>query len=112
MGITLSAMLSQALLTDVQRACRAAVQRVAVDYALLGINVSSTNSGAYCRDARQVTEGVVQRLVEGVAERSETAVPNDSRWKSLRAFIVDGITFSMPDTRENQAEYPYGPAPE
>ena len=30
MGVTLWAMLSQALFTDVQRACRAAVQRVAV----------------------------------------------------------------------------------
>ena len=34
MGVTLWAMLSQALFTDVQRACRAAVQRVAVYYAL------------------------------------------------------------------------------
>ena len=46
MGVTLWAMLSQALFTDVQRACRAAVQRVAVYYALLGVEVSSTNTGA------------------------------------------------------------------
>ena len=41
MGVTLWAMLSQALCTGPQRACRAAVQRVAVYYALLGVNVSS-----------------------------------------------------------------------
>jgi hypothetical protein len=46
MGVTLWAMLSQALLTDVQRACRSAVQRVAVYYALLGVEVSSKNTGA------------------------------------------------------------------
>lgn len=46
MGVTLWAMLSQALFTDVQRACRAAVLRVAVYYALLGREVSSTNTGA------------------------------------------------------------------
>jgi hypothetical protein len=106
MGVTLWAMLSQALFTDVQRSCRAAVQRVAVYYALLGIDVSSTNTGAYCRARAKVTEGVVQRLTEGVAERCEAKVSGEMRWKGLRAFIVDGTTHSMPDTEENQAEYP------
>jgi len=44
MGVTLWAMLSQALFTDAQRSCRAAVQRVAVYYALMGREVSSTNT--------------------------------------------------------------------
>lgn len=68
-GVTLWAMLSQALFTDVQRSCRSAVQRVAVYYALLGREVSSTNTGAYCRARAKVTEGVVQRLAEGLADR-------------------------------------------
>lgn len=49
MGVTLWAMLLQALFTDVHRSCRAAVQRVAIYCALLGRAVSSTNTGAYCR---------------------------------------------------------------
>ena len=106
MGVTLWAMLSQALFTDVQRACRSAVQRVAVYYALLGVEVSSTNTGAYCRARAKVTEGVVRRLVEGVAERCEAAVPDEWRWKGLRVVKIDGSTFSMPDTEENQKEYP------
>ncbi len=106
MGVTLWAMLSQALFTDVQRACRSAVQRVAVYYALLGAEVSSTNTGAYCRARAKVTEGVVRRLVEGVAERCEAAVPDEWRWKSFRVVKIDGTTFSMPDTEENQEEYP------
>ena len=105
-GVTLWAMLSQALFTDVQRACRSAVQRVAVYYALLGVEVSSTNTGAYCRARAKVTEGVVRRLVEGVAERCEAAVPDEWRWKSFRVVKIDGTTFSMPDTEENQEEYP------
>jgi len=62
MGVSLWAMLSQELLTDVQRSCRSAVQRVAVYYALLGVDVSSKNTGAYCRARAKVTEGVVRRL--------------------------------------------------
>ena len=106
MGITLWAMLSQALFTGLQRSCRAAVQRVAIYYALLGVDISSTNTGAYCRARAKVTEGVVRCLTEGVAERCEATVPETWRWKGFRALVVDGSTFSMPDTKENQEEYP------
>ena len=105
-AVTLWAMLSQALFTDVQRACVAAVQRVAVSYALSGREVSSTNTGGYCRARAKVTEGVVRRLTEGVAVRCEVAVPDEWRWHGFRALVIDGTTISMPDTEENQAEYP------
>jgi len=106
MGVTLWAMLSQALFTDVQRSCRAAVQRVAVYYALSGGDVSSTNTGAYCRARAKIPEGVVQRLAEGVAERCEALIPAEELWMGFRTRVVDGTTFSMPDTKTNQAEYP------
>jgi hypothetical protein len=106
MGITLWAMLSQALFTDVQRACRAAVQRVAVYYALLGVKISSTNTGAYCRARAKVPEGVVERLTIEAAERCEAAIPEEWRWKGFRTLVVDGTTLSMPDTPENQEAYP------
>jgi hypothetical protein len=106
MGVTLWAMLSQALFTDVQRSCRAAVQRVCTHYSLLGVKVAVTNTGAYCRARAKVTEGAVRRLAEGVAERCERAVPDEWRWKGFRTRMIDGTTFSMPDTKENQAEYP------
>lgn len=105
MGITLWAMVSQALFTGPQRACRAAVQRVAVYYALLGVEVS-TNTGAYCRARAKVTEGVVQRLALGVAARCEAQVPQAWLWHGSRVFKVDGTTCSMPDTEANQAVYP------
>ena len=106
MGMTLWAMLSQALFTDVQRSCPAAVQRVAVCWAVLGREVSSTNTGAYCRARAKVTEGVVRRLTEGVAERCDAAVPDDWKWHGFRTLLIDGTTFSMPDTEASQAEYP------
>lgn len=106
MGVTLWAMLSQALFTDVQRACRSAVLRVAVYYALLGQKVSSTNTGAYCRARAKVTEGVVRHLAVGVAKRCEEEVPDGWLWNERRVLKVDGTTFSMPDTDENQEEYP------
>ena len=106
MGVTLWVMLSQALFTDVQRACRAAVQRVAVYYALLGMKISCTNTGAYCRARAKVPEGVLKRLAVSLADRCEESVPDEWRWNGFRVLVVDGSTFSMPDTQENQAEYP------
>jgi hypothetical protein len=88
MGVTLWAMLSQALFTDVLRSCRAAVQRVAVYYALSGVEVSSTNTGAYCRARAKIPEGVVKRLTEGVAERCEAHLPVEELWMGLRAYVA------------------------
>lgn len=105
-AVTLWAMLSQALLTGVHRSCRAAVVRVAIYYAAVERIVSGTNTGAYCRARDKVTEGVVRRLAEGVASRAEAAVPEEWRWLGRTVHMVDGSTMSMPDTEENQAEYP------
>jgi hypothetical protein len=41
-----------------------------------------------------------------VAERCEATIPAEWRWKGLCLRVVDGTTFSKPDTEENQAEYP------
>lgn len=105
-AVTLWAMISQALHTGLQRSCLAAVQRVAIYFALLDRTVSSTNTGAYCRARAKVPEGVVQRLAEGVALRCEEAAPAEWKWHGLRTMTIDGTTHSMPDTTENQAEYP------
>jgi len=104
--VTLWAMLSQMLFTAEQRSCVAAVVRVAAFYALLGREVCSTNTGAYCRARAKVSEGVVRRLTLQVARDCEAQVPAAWRWKGRNVRLVDGTTFSMPDTAENQAEYP------
>lgn len=105
-AITLWAMLSQMLLTGEERSCRAAVVRVAAFHAMLGRAICDTNTGAYCRARSKVTEGVTRRLTQQIARNCEAQVPNEWRWKGRNVKLVDGTTFSMPDTPENQAEYP------
>ena len=105
-GVTLWAMLSQALFTDMQRSCLAAVQRVAVYWVFQGREAPSTNTGAYCRARAKVPEGVVRCLAEGVAQRCEAAVPDEWRWHGFRTLVIDGTTFSMPDTPKNKEVYP------
>ena len=105
-AVTLWTLISQALFTGTVRSCRAAVQRVAVYYACLGLEVSGTNTGAYCRARTQITQGVVQDLAQGVAARCEADVPDAWLWHGLHVKMIDGTTFSMEDTPENQEEYP------
>jgi hypothetical protein len=104
--VTLWAMLSQMLFTAEQRSCLAAVVRVAAFYALVGREVSGTNTGAYCRARAKVSEGVMRRLTLHVARDCDAQVPAPWRWKGRHVRVVDGTTVSMPDTAENQAEYP------
>jgi hypothetical protein len=104
--VTLWAMLSQMLFTGSQRSCVAAVVRVAAFYAMLGREVCATNTGAYCRARARVPEAVVRRLTQQVARECEARVPESWCWKGRRVLLVDGTTLSMPDTPENQDEYP------
>ena len=48
----------------------------------------------------------MRRLTLHVARDCEAQVPAAWRWKGRNVRVVDGTTFSMPDTAENQAEYP------
>lgn len=105
-AVTLWAMLSQMLFTGEQRSCIAAVVRVAAFYAMLGRAIGATNTGAYCRARAKVPDVVVRRLTEQLARDCEAQAPKQWRWKGRTVHLVDGTTFSMPDTPENQAEYP------
>lgn len=105
-AVTLWAFLSQMLFTGEQRSCVAAVARVAAVEALSGRVVSDTNTGAYCRARCRIPEAVPKRLTCDLARDCEARLRDEWRWKGQRTFLVDGTTFSMPDTPENQAEYP------
>jgi hypothetical protein len=106
-AITLWAMLSQALLHDEQRSCRAAVARVAAYRAVAGQEACSTNTGAYCRARAKIPAVAVQRLAQQVACGCESEVPEEWRWLGRTVRLIDGTTLSMPATAKNLAEYPH-----
>ena len=105
-AITLWAFLSQVLFKDEQRSCLAAVSRVLVLLVALGREPCDKNSGAYCRARAKLSEPVIRHLTREVAEGCESAVPGKWLWHGRHVLLADGTTASMPDTAENQAEYP------
>jgi len=104
--LTLWAFLSQVLHKEEQRSCLAAVSRVIVLLVALGREPCANNSGGYCKARAKLPETVLQRLATRVADGCEREVPEAWLWKGRHVKLADGTTVSMPDTEENQAEYP------
>jgi hypothetical protein len=103
--VTLWAFLSQVLFKGEQRSCQAAVDRVATFLAASG-KVVSGNTGAYCRARAKLPESVLQRLTLDSAEGCEKVLPQEWLWLGHHVYLVDGSTASMPDTPDNQEEWP------
>ncbi len=104
--LTLWAFLSQVLHKGEQRSCLAAVSRVIVLLVALGRDPCANNSGGYCKARAKLSESVLERLTTRVADGCEEQVPEAWLWKGRHVKLADGTTVSMPDTEENQAEYP------
>ena len=105
-SLTLWAFLSQVLHKGEQRSCLAAVSRVIVLLVALGREPCAKNSGAYCKARAKLPEVVIERLASQLADGCEEKIPKTWLWKGRHVKLADGTTVSMPDTEENQEEYP------
>lgn len=108
-AVTLWAFLSQVLHAGTQRACLAAVSRVAVWWGAAQRVIDSTNTGAYCRARAKLPEPALRQLTCDLARDCEQRVRDEWRWKGRRVWLLDGTTLTAADTLQNQAEYPQQP---
>lgn len=102
--VVLFAWLAQCL--SASKSCVAAVARVIVLRVAMGLPPCSAATGGYCRARAKLPERFVKRLTLKVGTAVEDQAPDGWRWKSRRTLLLDGFVASMPDTPENQAEYP------
>ena len=105
-AVTLWAFLSQMLFKHEQRSCVAAVARVVVWLMALGRKPCSEKTGAYCKARAKLPEKVIERLTLAVADGSQRQLPQGWLWHARHVHLVDGATVSMPDTPQNQGQYP------
>jgi hypothetical protein len=104
--VTLWAFLSQVLHKEEQRSCQAAVDRVITNLVADGRTPCSDDTGAYCRARGRLPERLLRRLACETADGCEQAAPAAWLWHGRHVKLVDGSTCSMPDTVENQREFP------
>jgi hypothetical protein len=108
--IVLWAFLAQALRDGKEAACCAAVNDIAMYLIQSGRKPPSGDTGDYCRARAKLSLPALRRLVMESAQALEQELARDWLWHGLHAKLVDGFTVTMPDTPENQAEFPQNPA--
>lgn len=101
---TLWAFLSQVLTDD--HSCQDAVARIVAHRSAQGMESCSPNTAAYCKARARLPLALLETLARETAAKLESQVMPEWQWKDRPVKIVDGSTLSMPDTPENQAEFP------
>lgn len=101
---TLSLFIEQVLGAD--QSCQDAVARGVSGRVALGQSPCSLNSGPYCRARTRLALNLVERIGREVGERLRASQPAVWRWRGREVKLIDGTTVSMPDTSENQTEFP------
>jgi Transposase DDE domain len=102
--VTLSLFLSQLLSDD--HTCLPAVTRLLAWRTARGLSPCSVDTGGYCKARQRLPETLLPRLVRNTADGLEGNAPAAWLFHGRRVVLADGSTVSMPDTPENQAEYP------
>lgn len=104
--IVLWAFLAQTLRDGKGVACSAAVVDIATYLLQTGQDPPSGDTGDYCRARAKLSLAALRRLVRESSRQLEGDVAPSWLWKGLHAKLVDGFTFTMPDTPENQKAFP------
>jgi hypothetical protein len=101
--------LGQVLRDGKEASCQSAVARVVVYCQEQGLAAPTADTGDYCKARAKLSEAALRDLTCEVAAEVEEQADPRWLWKGLHAKLVDGFTLTMPDTAQNQAEYPSPP---
>jgi len=102
--VTLWVFLGQVLSAD--HSCRAAVARLLAHRLARGQSACSAATGAYCQARKRLPEKFFADVARQTGRTLEAGVDPHWLWQRRRVYVYDGSSVSMPDTPENQAEYP------
>jgi len=105
-GLTLWSFIGQVLQDGKASSCNAAVTNAARFMIEHGMEPPSPDSGEYCRARHKLDVNVLRQLVCDIAKRMSSLNPDHWLWQKKNVKLVDGFTFTMPDTPENQEEFP------
>jgi hypothetical protein len=102
--VTLWVFLGQVLSAD--HSCRSAVARLIAHRISQGQSPCSAETGAYCQARKRLPEKFFSDVARHTGRALEANVDPRWLWKRRRVYIYDGSSVSMPDTPENQQDYP------
>jgi putative transposase len=106
-AIVLWAFLGQVLRDGKEASCQSAVARIASHCLQEGIEPPTSDTGDYCKARAKLSEDVLRELGIEVADELQEQAEPEWLWNIRHAKLIDGFTFTMPDTPKNLAEYPH-----
>lgn len=98
--------LGQVLRDGKEASCQSAVARVVSYCEMIGVDPPGSDTGDYCRARAKLSEAALHALSSKAATEVEISADESWLWKGKHAKLIDGFTFTMPDTPKNQAVYP------
>ena len=87
--------------------CQSAVASIISFCLQIGREAPTEDTGDYCRARAKLSEPAIRELSSEIANDAEHLADDSWLWKGRHAKLVDGFTFTMPDTAKNQAEFPH-----
>ena len=106
--LTTLRLFTEQLLAEDQ-ACQDVVGRHLSERVARGQPACSLNTSAYCQARQRLPQELVDRLYRLVGKQLEARLPLEWRWRQRRVVLFDGTTVTMPDTPDNQREFPQSP---
>ena len=104
--IMLWSFLGQVLRDGKEASCQAAVARIVSHQQLTGGATPTANTGDFCRARAKLSENALHDLTVEIGAEVEQQAEPAWLWKGRHPKLVDGFTFTMPDTPKNQQAYP------
>jgi len=98
--------LGQVLRDGKEASCQSAVARVVSFCHQAGIQAPSSDTGDFCRARAKLPQAALHELSCHVTGELEDTADDRWLWKGMHAKLIDGFTFTMPDTPSNRAQYP------
>lgn len=102
--VTLKAFIFQVLSTD--GSCRQAANHVLAERLYQGRSANSIKTGAYCNARKRLSFNSLKQAVEVSGTTLHQRTHKTWLWKGHNTLLTDGTTVLMPDTPENQADFP------
>lgn len=90
-------------------ACREAVLYLTALRAAQGLAPPSACTAGFCRAKKRLPLQLLESSIRSTAAAAVKGVPEYEYWLGHRVNLLDGTTFSMPDTDENQERWPQPP---
>lgn len=102
---TLSMFIAQALNED-RSWCKAVTDMIIQNQSSTKIRKISPNTGAYCLARQKLPFPLLINLTTKIAELIHQKSVKQWGWNGRPVRLIDGTTLTMPDTTENQSEFP------